>query len=183
MLAALGTAVGIFALTAPTWFSVRVAGLIQGEAVVAVSGASAVPALSGVALVLLAAGGALAIAGRAGRRVVGALVAAAGAIGAWLTVAAVRAPSDALRSAVAESTGVGNVPGDVATAPWPFVTVLLAALVLVLGAYHLLGRGPWPAPGARLARSGERPDEPRTERPMTDPAQAWDALSDGDDPT
>lgn len=173
----------LFAISATPWFSVPVTPLVGGVSTIGVSGAQAVPALSGVALVLLAAGAAFGIVGRAGRRVVGALVVLAGVVAAWLVTAALRAPASAVRGAVAEHTGVGSVPDLVSTSPWPFVTLVLVAVVLALGARHTLGLGPWPQPGARVRHGADRPVGLQGEGAVDDPTGIWDALSDGDDPT
>lgn len=180
---ALASGAALFAVVAPTWFAVRVTTLLQPEATVAVNGATAVPALTGVALVLLAAGAALGIVGRSGRRVVGALVALSGAVAGWLTLAAVGAPEAALRRTAAEQTGVGAVPEGVTTSPWPFVTLALALVVLAVGVIHLRGSGPWPTPGSRVRRGEDRPGNAGLGDAASDPTTAWDALSEGDDPT
>jgi len=182
-LTVIGAALALFALTSATWFSTRVPGPVQGEVDVAVSGAGAVPALGGVALVLLAAGAALGLVGRTGRRVVGVLVAAAGATGATLVVRVLGAPGEALRDAVAGSTGVGAVPDDVTTSPLAALTLGLAVLVVLLGAWHAAGRGRWPTPGARHDRAAEPSSGVAPGDELDDPARAWDALSDGADPS
>lgn len=183
ILAALGSALLLFALAAPTWFAVEVPGILDDRVAVSVTGTAAVPALGGVALVLLAAGGALGIAGAAGRRVVGVLCVLGGAVAGWLTLESLGAPGSALRGPVAEATGVGAVAGDPTTAPWPYLALAVALLVILQGCWHALGIGEWPAPGTRHARrgpgdraAGEPPEE-------DDPTRDWDALSDGDDPT
>ena len=182
-LAVIAAALGIFGLASATWFSASVPGAVQGSVEVASSGADAVPALGGVALVLLAAGAALGLVGPSGRRVVGALVALAGAVGGVLAVQVLRAPGEALRDAVAATTGVGHVPAQVATSPVAWLTVALAVGVVVLGAWHTAGRGAWPTPGARHERPTDPGTASGTASPLDDPARTWDALSDGTDPT
>lgn len=181
-LAVIATALGVFGLASATWFTATVPGAVQGSVDVASSGADAVPALGGVALVLLAAGAALGLVGPSGRRVVGGLVALAGAVGAVLTVQVLRAPGEALRDAVAATTGVGQVPAEVATSPVAWLTVALACAVVVLGAWHAAGRGAWPTPGARHERATDQTAS-GAESPLDDPARTWDALSDGTDPS
>lgn len=180
---ALASGSAILAVAAPTWFSVPVTTLLHGESMVAVSGTGAVPALTGIALVLLAAGGALGIVGQAGRRVVGVLVLLAGVVAVWLVTDVLRAPDAALRRTVAEQTGVGAVPDAVVTSPWPIGALVVTVLVLALGASLMSGKGPWPAPGARVRRSSDRPGGIESSAPADDPTSVWDALSDGDDPT
>src|SRR5690606_40487987 len=160
------------------WFSGRLPGPVQGEVDIAVSGAEAVGALGGIALVLLAAGVALGLAGRVGRRIVGALVAVSGGAVALLVALALREPADALRGKAASATGVSGVPELVTVSPLASVTIVLAVLVVALGVWHAAGRGSWPAPGARHDRAA-RPDDAH----IDDPARAWDALSDGADPS
>ncbi len=182
-LTVIGAALVVFALTSPTWFSARVPGAVQGEVDVAVSGAAAVPALGGLALVLLAAGAALGLVGRAGRRVVGGLLVVGGAVGAALVVQAMASPGEALRDAVASSTGVGAVPTDVVASPLPALTLAFAVLVVALGVRHAVGRGRWPTPGARHDRAAESSQAATDGETLHDPARAWDALSDGADPS
>lgn len=183
VLVALVSGGAFFAAAAPAWFTVQVSTLLQPETTLAVNGSGAVPALTGVAFVLLAAGASLGIVGSSGRRVVGGLVVLAGVVAGWLTLAAVRSPAAALRRTVAEQTGVGAVPEGVSTSPWPFVTLAIAVVVVVVGGLHLLGAGTWPAPGSRVRRGDDQPAGATLETVESDPTRAWDALSDGDDPT
>lgn len=169
-------ALGLVALGGATWFTASVPGTLDGTVELAASGSEAAPALTGIAVVLLAAGAALGIVGPVGRRVVGAVVllGALGCVGA--VVPAVRAPGERMREAAAEATGVAQVPADVAVGAAPWVAVVLASLVALLGLWHLAGRGTWPRPTARHERDARDGD-------VTDPARDWDALSEGHDPS
>lgn len=172
----------LFGLSSATWFSAVVPGAVQGEVEVAVSGAEAAPALGGVALVLLAAGAALGLVGPGGRRVVGLVVGLAGTAGTAVALLALRSPGRALQDQVAEATGVGVVPEEIASSPVGPVTALACLAVLALGLRHALGRGSWPRPGSRHVRVRDARATTAVGA-LEDPALAWDALSEGGDPS
>ncbi|MDQ2623817.1 MAG: Trp biosynthesis-associated membrane protein, partial [Actinomycetota bacterium] len=100
-----------------------------------------------------------------------------------LSVIALQDPSDALRAAVADATGVGQVPADVATSPLAWLAVVVCLAVVGLGAWHATGRGSWSTPGARHDRAAEARSAVEGAEVLEDPARAWDALSDGTDPS
>ncbi|MEV4637182.1 Trp biosynthesis-associated membrane protein [Actinoplanes sp. NPDC049548] len=131
------------------------------------TGTDLAPWVTGLALVALAGGGALLATRGTARRVLGALLAAAGA---GLAVAA----------------GLGRAGLDIGAAGaggtlWP-VACVLGGLLIVAGGWQAVRHGhEWPGMGARYER-----------RPATTPAQnedradtraVWDALDRGDDPT
>lgn len=171
--------VGVVAL--PTWVRASASTALTDGLDVVASGGRVAPQVPAAALVLLAAAGATALVGRAGRRVVAALTAAAGAVVATAGVAVLRDPAGAVRATVTDVTGVGAVVEPAATVA-PTVAVVAGAGVAVLGLALLRARGDWRArsrrhdvPGASTAADG--PAGPPDER------DDWDALSRGDDPS
>jgi hypothetical protein len=119
------------------------------------SGNSLAPWLLALSLVGLAGAGALLATRGAARRVVGAVVALAGA---GVVVAAAR--------------------GFAYTLGWPFVGLIGGLGVLACGVLAIRFGGTWPAMGARYERGRQTPKD----RPVTE-VTMWDDLDRGVDPT
>jgi uncharacterized membrane protein (TIGR02234 family) len=172
-------------------------------AVVAVSGQDLVPVAGALGVVSLASLAAVIATRGLARRLVGAFIAASGALTALLVsapvstadvLAAARAtPLSQAGSATAgggAGAGAGGVPGAGAAGlgatahvvlvsfPWRPLAAVGALAVLVAGIL-VAWRGPrWPAMSGRYSRaSGGDP------QPVADPATLWESLSRGVDPT
>jgi uncharacterized membrane protein (TIGR02234 family) len=188
----------------PGWAQVVTAatGPLPGG-VVAVSGQDLVPVAGALAVVSLASLAAVIATRGLARRLVGAFLAASGALTALLVsapvstadvLAAARAtPLSQAGSATAgggAGAGAGGVPGTGAAGlgaaahvvlvsfPWRPLAAVGALAVLVAGIV-VAWRGPrWPAMSGRYSRtSGGDP------QPVADPATLWESLSRGVDPT
>jgi uncharacterized membrane protein (TIGR02234 family) len=147
------------------------------------SGADAAPLVPATGLVLLAAAVALLAVRRAGRIVVGLLLATAGGVLAW---SGVRALTGGLDDAARRLPGVGRSAGevtvDVAEA-WPVLAVVAGVLAVGAGVLVVLRSRSWPAMGQRYERA---PGSAPVGRPETDEDRAqaaWKALDRGEDPT
>lgn len=171
------------------WAGAAVTG-VPGTSQVTVSGTDAAPGVVAAALVVAAGAVVLAIAGRAGR-LVAAVVIVAGAAGIVLaTLDVMGDPAATVAPAVSSATGILTDSGtDSVAAPrttaWPWLAVAGGAVAAVAGALGLIGGRSWPATGRRFevpAGGTTAPDTPHTE-PAAQPADTWDALSRGDDPT
>ena len=147
------------------------------------SGADAAPLVPATGLVLLAAAVALLAVRRAGRIVVGLLLATAGGVLAW---SGVRALTGGLDDAARGLPGVGGPAGDVTVdvaAAWPVLAVVAGLLGVGAGLLVVLRSRSWPAMGRRYERA---PGPAPTGRPETDEDRAqsaWKALDRGEDPT
>lgn len=189
---ALGAVLALVA-SGRVWAAVELTGgLGQGTgSTVDVRGSDVVPVAPALSLVALAALLAVPATRRWGRRVVGGVLAATGA---GLTGATLVTALD-LRPRVVRWIDLGDVSGtldSLAAHPWwPALTVLAGVAVMACGLAVLL-RGPrWPAMGARY----ERPVRPSARNRSTTseavesssaverPAETWDALDRGEDPT
>ena len=161
------------------WFTTGVDAVGRGTVVVTATGAELLPGLSGLALLALAAvAAAVALAGTP-RRLLGGVVAAAGA---YVGVAVVRLllapPAPADLAALPGAPAGGAAGAAVATAVGP--------LPAALGAVLLLGAGIGLIPAERrLPRFGARYDTRPADRAETaDPDRVtWEALDAGRDPT
>ncbi|GAB4085751.1 hypothetical protein GCM10028784_23810 [Myceligenerans cantabricum] len=168
-----------------TWVTTEVATAVQADVAVQATGNEAAPVVGAAALVLLACGPALALTGRVGRYVVLAVAALAGAGVATAALAVVTDPETAGTSAAADAAGVTDLtaPVDLTAGPWATAAAgVLAVLVAVAAA---LAARRWPQASRRHERdappgsadgAGESSGEP-------DPADDWDALTRGEDPT
>lgn len=159
---------------------------------VEVTGGAAAPALPALGLLALAGVvGVVATRGRL-RRVVGGALAAAGAAVVVVAVSTGRSPVATARAPLAEQLGVDAVePTAVTSSAWWLVAVLGGLLVLGGGALSALRGHRWSALSARYGAAGRAddgrvdagsPDDGRAGR-AAGPAQAWDALDRGEDPT
>jgi len=182
-------ALGLWGSTRLTWASTEVAvtGHGAGTLPIEADGAQLAPALIGVAVLAAAAvAAAIAVSGIA-RRVLGAIVALAGAAGVWVALhawAVPPSPDDLPRLTGTAAAGAAPVAGatvQISAAPW------LGALggLLVVGGGLLLV-----VLDRRLPRMGARYDAPGAarnprgdDRPVDPERAAWDELDAGVDPT
>jgi uncharacterized membrane protein (TIGR02234 family) len=180
----LAGAVGLISST-QTWFEVALA---SGGDALAVPGADAIPVLAPLCLAVLALGAALTIVGTVLRYVLGGLTVLAGAALLWLTApVAAEAPVSAVASAVTTATGIAGLESvseliaSITATPWPTVTVLSSAVLLLAGILTLVTAHAWRRAGRRFATDGSH-DARASDEPL-DALDSWDDLSRGDDPT
>lgn len=185
VLLAAGGVLGFAAASRP-WGSARTPSTLSGATEVSVSGSDLSPVAPALCLVALAAVVAVPAVRRAGRRVVGVVLAV---LGGGLAVVAVQALIDLegrIRAWVADGPGLAGSVDEVSASPWwPVALAVAGAMILAAGVLTLV-RGPrWPSMGARYERPQSKRGEstPGSDDEPTDPRQAWDALDRGDDPT
>ncbi|QJU53590.1 Trp biosynthesis-associated membrane protein [Herbiconiux sp. KACC 21604] len=125
------------------------------DTVLDVPGSVAAPALSALGLAGIALAGALAIAGPLVRIVLGALEVLLGVSVLWSAIGALSDPVGAGASVVTTSTGVAGTTSirELATVgsetPWPAVSVVLGALMVVAGLLVIVTVRRWPAAGRK----------------------------------
>ncbi len=172
-----GLVLGGLVLLAATqdWVAVR---LTDGTRLV-VDGQQAAPVLPTLALSTLALAAALTIAGPVLRRVLGMLGALIGAAIATSAVGVLADPLGASASTITAATAVAGarsvaaIVGSADPGFWPLVAAAAGALLAIAGIVTLLTASRWPGPSRKYD----------SEAPVGTLAGAWDALSDGDDPT
>ncbi|WP_426325544.1 Trp biosynthesis-associated membrane protein [Microbacterium sp. E-13] len=185
-------ALGVISST-QTWLTVVLAD--GGHHALEVPGASAVPVLAPLSLAVLALGAALSIVGLALRYVFGALAVLIGGVLAWLTARVVfEHPVSAVASVVTESTGitgeasVAKLVASIQATPWPAVTLVVWAVLIIAGGFVLATAHRWSRTGRRyrtddaprtVSPAGSRPHDAAGSRAIDD----WDDLSRGEDPT
>ncbi|WP_043109940.1 Trp biosynthesis-associated membrane protein [Paraoerskovia marina] len=159
-------------LSMPVWMTAQGSSALEDVVDLGVAGTTAAPAVSAGALVLVASALALGLVGRVGRWVV--LVVAAGS-GLTILVGALNVALDPLPAMTAEAaraTGVGEVTTAVDLTPFPWVVVVLGAIVLVVVLAAAWSARGWTTSGARHERGA-----PRQDVPDDDPAALWDELT------
>jgi len=190
---AVGSLLGFLSASRP-WVRADVAGLVAaGE--LSASGRQAAGVVPAVALVALAGLVAVLTTGRAGRAVAGTLMVLVGAAAAATSVGVVRTPAAAIETVVTAATGRSGGTGVTATVTaWPWLGVVSGLLVALGGALAVARARSWSGLSSRfdtpatVARGdgGDGGDGVPTRRPIddgSDPGQAWDALTRGEDPT
>lgn len=177
MLALGGLAVGaVLALVAGSRAWWRAAG--SGVSV-AFPGTEATGGLAQALALVVLAGALLGLVLRArGRRVLGVLLALAGAGVAVLGVSRPRPASGTVQSRVLE-VSLADQFALVGT-PWPYVYAAAGALVLAAAVLMAVTAPRWPVRAARFERS---PGAPAAASPSDDPATLWRSLDAGVDPT
>ena len=156
------------------WFTVELE-----SAAVTVSGDTAAPALAALGLSGLALGAALAIAGPVFRVILGGLEVAIGALVVTSAVMALVDPVTASAAAVTAVTGVSGADSvaalvlGVAATAWPVIALAVGLLLTALGVAIVITARRWPV-ASRKYQAVQFDD---------DAVGAWDALSDGRDPT
>jgi uncharacterized membrane protein (TIGR02234 family) len=159
--------------------------------VIAVTGRQAAPVVAGLALVILAAA---VLVGIGAPRVRSFALVAGAAAGAGLIGSALRVraePSGALAEqarARTGTTGASNTLASQDVSGWPWVVVVAGAFVVVACVAGWLSRQAWGVAGRRYERdpaAAGGPSEVRTggDAGRVDTLDAWQALSQGDDPT
>ena len=175
------SAISLLAWTQP-WVTLTLA---DATTVVA-SGDAAAPAVPPFALAGLALVGALTLAGPVFRVVLGLLHSL---LGVGLIASGALAVADPVSAAAAPLTTVTGVDGldslrglveSSAVTAWPVVVVGAGAVAIVIGIAIALTASRWPQRTRRYdaVRFASDARDSRTDR-----LDAWDALSDGDDPT
>jgi uncharacterized membrane protein (TIGR02234 family) len=168
----LAAALVLGAWTQP-WFSAT----FDGVDLIA-RGQDASPALSGIALAVVALLAALMIAKPALRTVLGVVMAGLGVLAAAILVPLVASDVAALSSMarlIADATGMaGFTDQPVTRTAWPFVALAGGAVMALDGVAIMLTSRRWPVATSKYDADAAKPDTN---------AGAWDALSEGDDPT
>ncbi|WP_418276985.1 Trp biosynthesis-associated membrane protein [Isoptericola jiangsuensis] len=179
-LLALGGA--LFAVTAPVWLRTSVATALEPQVTIEVTGTTAAPAVTAAAFVTIACALATTLAGRFARRFALAVALLAGLVAVAGTVGVLLDAEGPAVAGAADAAGVTTLVAPVEVTPWPWVTLVVGAAVVVVGALALGGAGSWAAAGGRHERSG---GVAGAVDPSSEPdAQAdWDALSGGADPS
>ena len=166
------------------WFSLTIDGSAATQSHLSAAGDVAAPALVTLALAGLALVGALAIAGPMIRYVLGAVQTLLGVTIVLSAVSALRDPVAASASLITEATGVSGagpiaaLVRSVSVTAWPAITIVVGALVVILGLFLLFTGRFWPV-------SSRKYQAVRLERQAVgeNPAADWDSLSNGTDPT
>lgn len=186
--AVLSGAAALLAWTQP-WFDLVLAGGQTGAGeqsgagaqALAISGQVAAPALSALGLASLALAAALSIARPVLRAVLGAIEIAIGTLILVVALSAISSPVTASAAAVTDATGIGGAESidalvaSVATSGWPWLAVAAGLGCAAAGVTVLVSARRWPRPTARY-------DATTTDEAPT-AVGAWDALSEGTDPT
>lgn len=191
----------LFGTASMVWFQVTVPSPVQ-EIQVEVRGTDATPAVPALALVSAAAALALTIAGPRLRWVVaGALTAAAvGAV--FSVVSAVADPERSAASTVGETAGIIGSQSQHSITVWPWLSLAMAVLLALAGAWILVAMRSWSTTGVTKYRrerdagaatvqgaSGAEAVDGGTgavhdpDAARRDGIDTWDALSEGEDPT
>ncbi|OCG75721.1 Trp biosynthesis-associated membrane protein [Microbacterium sediminis] len=163
-----------------TWFTAELS-----DASLPVSGAAAAPVLQPLTLAVLALALVLALAGTVLRYVLGLL---ANLLGFVLIVMigriAFTPPVSAVASTVTEHTGlageeaVSELVRSIVATPWPVLSLVAAALVVLGGATVISTARHWKRSGRRYETAHAAP----ADGPL-DAIDSWDDLSHGQDPT
>jgi uncharacterized membrane protein (TIGR02234 family) len=135
------------------------------------------------AFALIALAGVVAIAATRGwaRRLVGLVLAAAGAVVVWYSIDGVTAVSADQARASINGVGVDSAsPAHVTVhAVWPVLTAISGAVIVLAGLLTVVYAGRWSA----LAGRYEAPTEGARAARVTGDIALWSALDRGDDPT
>lgn len=181
----------------PTWLTSAGSTAIEARVAIAVTGTKAAPGVAAGALVVAAGALALGIVGRIGRFVVPVVTAVAGVVVVGAGLGVVRDPRPVALRAAADSTGVTVLTEPVHVALWPWLTVVLGALVVLVSAIAVLGSSDWTVStrheragvvgaagaGPTAAGGAAARAEPAPTVDVDDPHAVWDSLSRGEDPT
>ncbi len=205
VLGAVGAALALLAAS-QHWLTIALHDPLAGTGRLHPSGRTVATLVPAAALVALAASVAAVTLRRVGRHVSGLLLVAAGGAIAAASVSVLRDPQAAAVDVLRQATGrTGEVSATVTTGVWPWVAVV-AGVPLVLGGAVTIARGRrwsglssrYDAPSAALPGGGAvgagttgagrdtaadvAPRDPAVEA-GDEAADAWDAVSRGEDPT
>jgi uncharacterized membrane protein (TIGR02234 family) len=151
---------------------------------VTVTASDLVPFARPAGFIALAAVVALYATGRIGRRLIGLVLIAVGAV---VIVTVVVRAVDLAESATAwagESSAVDGTVVDAGTSPWPLIGLALGgAVIAVVGAWSTARGAQWPTMGRRYERAAAGPASNRGSARRAGAREAWDALDRGEDPT
>ncbi|MBO1750270.1 Trp biosynthesis-associated membrane protein [Actinotalea sp. BY-33] len=174
------------------WVRAVTTSAVEAEVALTVPGSVAAPGVAAAGFVLLAAALAVALAGRWGVRLGGTVMVLAGVLTVVSTLGVLTDPSGVAASAAQEAVGVAAA-GQVTTTAAPWAAIALALAAGALGVLTTVSSSSWDRPRsrhepARAAPARERAAEGAVEstadsHPRDDDLAAWDALSEGRDPT
>ena len=155
------------------WFSATI-----DEVELVGRGQDVAPALSGIALAVVALLAALMIARPGVRTALGVVMAGLGVLAVVVLVPLLVSDVAALHSmagVIADATGIaGFTDQPVTRTAWPFVALAGGALMAIGGVAVMVTTRRWPAATSKYDADAAKPDTN---------AGAWDALSEGEDPT
>lgn len=170
----------LLGVTRLTWVDALAANLTGTAQALEVGGSDAAPAVVALAVVALAASLATSLSSSWVRFVTGPVLVLAGAGAGAAAFGPLRDPVSAASGTVAEATGVVGGAIEAEATLWPWLTVVPALLLVLVGAATVLVGGRWPRRSRyRSAAAAVAVDVD----PQADPAAAWDALTRGEDPT
>ncbi|WP_024288559.1 Trp biosynthesis-associated membrane protein [Cellulomonas sp. KRMCY2] len=193
VLVALVLGIGVLATGTAGWVGSTASSVVDPTIPITATGTVAAPGAGAGGLVVVAAGLALALGGTVGRRLAAAAVAGAGVLVAVSVAAVLADPQAVALSAAQEAVGVAELAGPVTVTVAPWVGLVLGVLAIAHGLRTAVVCGRWgttsarhEAPGVgepRRSTPAAHAESPGPGGPAMDDHDAWDALSDGRDPT
>lgn len=174
------------------WFTVTLTPGVVNQSSVAIGGDVAAGGLSALGLAGLALVGALSIAGPVFRVILGCLEFLIGATVVLAAGIALAGPERASAASVTKVTGVSGVESvaalvkSVNDSAWPVVALLLGIITALLGLSIIVTGRRWPGSSKKYqTERSEDADQLANSDAIEEPDSiaAWDALSDGSDPT
>lgn len=165
-----------------TWIRVVPAEGSLTAAPIEVPGSDAATAVAALAVVALAGAVAAAIAGRVGRYVIAALLAAAGIGIVAAALAVAMDPAAAASGAVGAAVGTPTVEGEYRVLPWPWLAAAAGAWIAASAVVLAVAGRRWTSSRRYAAPAATGDGTPAAAGAM-DEIDGWDSLSRGDDPT
>lgn len=175
----------LFGSSAMTWVHAGVATAVS-ELDVEVRGSDAAPAVSALGLVAMAGAVALTIAGPRLRPVVAVVLILSGLGSLAAVIGAILDPVGVSEGVVGEMTGVIGTGARHELTAGPWLGAIASVLVALGGVWALIAARTWPRPGASRFERGSaqrRAAGDEREADRRDDIDAWDALTEGRDPT
>ena len=170
-----------FVTTLFPWIQAHVSSVMSAVDV-DVKGTDAAPAVSALALVALAGVLTVRIAGKVLRLVISAIIALAGLGMGIAALTAALNPTDAAMTKVGEATGTNGPGGQYVVTVWPWLTLVLGVATILAAAWLWWSSRSWKTTSRRYERTSQHSVQ-RGENPHADDIDAWDSLSEGEDPT
>lgn len=170
-----------FVTTLFPWIHANVSS-VMSTVDVDVKGTDAAPAVSALGLVALAGVLAVRIAGKVLRLIISIVIALAGVGMVISALTAALNPSDAAMTKVGEATGTTGPGGDYVVTVWPWLTLVLGVATILAAVWLWWSSRSWKATSRRYERTSQHSVE-KGENPHADDIDAWDSLSEGEDPT